>query len=318
MTKSELNESLLPFTATEGIGATIYFIMQTQHGLTAKRADIDDSIQPDIQNQFVETLRTQIINKDDLAILSLSSADDRTNSIYQYDLEETPAGLDLIDNILSNDNLDEFSFAEDDLINAKAIVILIGNDEHQIAIYKRNYPVSLMKQDSVLAIIKSDTRFTKLDSDVLKINDNIDFFKIQGELYIMNLSILERFFGFHDIIERKAREGLNIIQNANILENPEELEELLSDISFARKLVKVTAASPVLGDSVPTSEVIGFTKTHPVLAGKFQYNEDESRIRLHTKQSKQLFLKLLNDDYLISELTRRMYDSFAKDEVPGE
>ncbi|MEZ5358852.1 MAG: anti-phage protein KwaB [Candidatus Zixiibacteriota bacterium] len=315
MTKSELDERLLPLTVTEGVGATVYFIMQTEDGLDAKRADIDDTIQPEIRNQFVESLRTGILDNEELAILSLSSADERTNAIYQYDLEEVPAGLELIDTILTNDNLDDFSFEQDDLASVKALVVLIGNDEHQIAIYKKSYPVSVMKRESVLAIIKSETRFTKLESDVLKINDTVDFFKIASELYIMNLAALERFFGFHNIIERRAKEGIATIEAADILDNPEVLEELLSEVSFARKLVKVTSDSPVLGDGVPNSEVIAFTKTHPALAGRFQYNQDETKIRLHTKQSKQLFLKLLNDDYLKSELTRRMYDSIAKDEV---
>ncbi len=315
MTKSELDEHLLPFTATEGVGATVYFILQSEGGLTAKRADIDETIQPEIRNQFVESLRTGILDNEELAILSLSSADDRTNAIYHYDLDEVPTGLDMIDEVLSNDDLSDFSFEEDDLASVKAIVILVGNDEHQIALYKRFYPVSLLKRDSTLFIIPAETRFTRLDSDVLKINGTIDFFKINGELYIINLSILERFFGFHDIIERKAREGLRAIEAADLLDNPEELEELLSDVSFARKLVKVTADSPVLGDAVPNAEVLKFTQEHPALAGKFQYNEDESKLHVHTKKSKQLFLKLLNDDYLKSELTRRMYDSSAKDEV---
>ena len=39
---------------------------------------------------------------------------------------------------------------------------------------------------------------------------------------------------------------------------------------------------------------------------------------LDTKTSKQLFIKLLNDDFLTSELTRLYYDSLAKDFIEME
>ena len=41
-------------------------------------------------------------------------------------------------------------------------------------------------------------------------------------------------------------------------------------------------------------------------------------ISLHTKKSKDLFVKLLNDDFLTSELTRLFYDSLAKDGILEE
>lgn len=39
------------------------------------------------------------------------------------------------------------------------------------------------------------------------------------------------------------------------------------------------------------------------------------KIRLDTKASKNAFIKLLNDDYLRSNLTNQEYDSIAKDRI---
>jgi hypothetical protein len=38
-------------------------------------------------------------------------------------------------------------------------------------------------------------------------------------------------------------------------------------------------------------------------------------INLHTRTAKDLFVKLLNDDFLTSELTKLFYDSLAKDGI---
>lgn len=48
------------------------------------------------------------------------------------------------------------------------------------------------------------------------------------------------------------------------------------------------------------------------------YSEDDSQIILETKVSKELFVKMLDDAYLTSELTNQFYESKAKDAVNVE
>jgi len=313
MTKEELINQLKPFYKKRAVAATVYFIMKDGDGVRLKLADIESDAQPDILNQYLSFLQTNIIEDEDKSLMPLSASDDRKNVVYQYDLDEVPEELSIIDLILEDDECQPFSFRKDDISDLQGFLILIGNNQNQLVLYKKHYPISLFKRDSVLSF-KVGTRLVKLEKDVLKLNESFDFFQLNGKLFIMNINTLERFFSFHDIIVKKAKEGMATIKNAKIVDNPEELEELLSDVSFARKLTKVTTESPVLGE-ISTKDIIEFTKTHPSLAGKFQYNKRETRIHLHTKTSKNLFLKLLNDDFLLSELTKRHYESMAKDHI---
>ena len=158
----------------------------------------------------------------------------------------------------------------------------------------------------------NDKRFTRLEDDILRLNSSFQFFSINKNLFIRDLKILEKFFGFHKVIENKARNCLERIKTSKILFNPDELESMIDDITFARKLTKVISSSPVL-DKVKKNVVIKFTKNNPALKGKFEYNNQQ--IVLGTKKSKNTFVKLLNDDYLVSELTKQYYDSLAKDRI---
>lgn len=49
-----------------------------------------------------------------------------------------------------------------------------------------------------------------------------------------------------------------------------------------------------------------------------RYTPDGTQFALDTKVSKDLFVKLLNDDFLTSELTQLYYDSLAKDNIENE
>nr|WP_083849160.1 anti-phage protein KwaB [Bacillus timonensis] len=197
------------------------------------------------------------------------------------------------------------------------IIFLIHYNDNTLISYKRNYPINLYKRDrNGIPLIKwgNDTRFKEMPDDILRIYPDFDFFRLNDELFIRNINILEKFFSFHEVIKTTAEKALNDIEAANIIEDIDSLGEMIEDITFARKLTKIGSHSPVL-NKIPANTIIEFVTTYPTLKGRFELNDDNTRIKLKTKKSKKLFLKLLNDDFLQSQLTELHYDSLAKETV---
>ena len=54
-----------------------------------------------------------------------------------------------------------------------------------------------------------------------------------------------------------------------------------------------------------------------MLKNRLKFNAKETKIVLGTKISKEMFLKLLDDDFLKSDLTKLLYDSELKDTLAG-
>lgn len=317
MNTTELNAGLNTlFNNTDELLAEIYFILKDGQETTLRLADLDSAAQKDLTKQFIDKFNEEIVNNEDLNILNISEADDRTNVIYEYNLEEIPEELKVIDQIIEDEDLPNFSFTTDKLEDIKGIAILIEKDGQNLVIYKKHYPINLYKKDSGLSIrrLGNNQRFTILKEDVVKIHPNFEFFKFNNTLFINNLKTLEKFFGFHEVIKNKAASCIDEIESSDILENPSELRHMLDDISFARKLTKAGSNSPVLG-VIPNSTIISFVENFPMLIGKIEINADRTKLKMTSKKSKQLFVKLLNDDFLQSELTRLYYDSLAKDTV---
>ena len=80
-------------------------------------------------------------------------------------------------------------------------------------------------------------------------------------------------------------------------------------------LSRVKKSSPIFKLGITKEAIIEFTKTTPELAGKFKYSDDGNKIRLDTKKSKDAFLKLMNDSFLRSELTKQYYEASTKDNI---
>lgn len=174
----------------------------------------------------------------------------------------------------------------------------------------------MIKRDSFL-LHKKDRRFVKIEGDdILRINGSAQVMKLGNDLFVLETKNFERIFGFEELISKRAIETISEIDEKGILEDVQVLKDAaIDDISFARKLSKVKENSPVISLNISNDDIIRFTKTNPGLKGKFKYTEGDKRIRLDTKASKLAFIKLLNDDYLWSELTNQNYDSIAKDRI---
>lgn len=317
MEKDELNNLLLETITSEGqLVAEIYFILKNDEENYLKFADIAEEHQDELTNQFIKRIKDDVIKDEEIDIINISSADERKSVIYEYDLDEKPDELNHMNKIMENEDLNYFNFNEDNLEDIRGILILIENNNNTLVLYKKHYPVSLYRKSSfsIKRLRSNNQRFTKLEDNILRINSKFQFFRLNDKLFIKDLKTLEKFFGFHKVIKSKAKKCFEKMKDNEILDNPEELQPMIDDITFARKLTKVISSSPVLGE-VSKDIVVSFTQKHPALQGKFKYNTDDDKIKLDTKKSKKAFVKLLNDDFLVSELTDHYYDSLAKDLV---
>ena len=319
MTLDALRGRISEIISNEICGAEFYFLLEAGGEIAIKRADIDGAAQQELSRNFVDSISGTILLNDELTLLDISSADDRSQAIYRYDLPEIPVQLSHLETVLQRDDFGLFDFSSYDLKNLKGIVILIGHGTNQLALYKHQYPIALLKRDSSFNLIRirNQNRLEKLDDDVLRLNPKFEFMRVGSEYYIVDIKTLEKFFGFHDAVRNAATQGIANIQESGLVADTQPLLARLDDISFSRKLVRAGRASPVLG-VIPNEQVIAFVGNHPALRGKFRLSDDGTRIQLDTKVSQNLFVKLLNDDFLQSELTKRYYASLAKDTLETE
>jgi hypothetical protein len=154
-----------------------------------------------------------------------------------------------------------------------------------------------------------------LSKDALAIDDSFDFLLLDGDLIVLKLRTLERYFGFNEVILNKAQSTIDEIENYGLIENTDKLGEMLDNKIFAKKLMGLKD-SPVM--DLTTNSVVNFVRQHPVLSKQIKLSEDNTQLHLDTKVSMKSVVKLLNDDYLTSELTHIDYDSLAKDKLESE
>ncbi|MCF6257259.1 MAG: DUF4868 domain-containing protein [Gammaproteobacteria bacterium] len=312
MNRGELVQNLSYFIENiDAIGISIYVILRD--GGDIKKLDVSSEALPNLKKIFMKSIEDDLVLPEELSVLPLSTSDDRINVVYEYDID-IPDELKKMDEITQTDDIEFFDVSNSEVSSVKALLIEIGDNDKQVVLYKTMAPINLYGRSS-LFLIKSDQRFKQITEEFIRITPGFQVLRYENSLIVLDLKTIERMFGFHDAIKREALLGMKAITDSAILVNPDSLLELLDDVTFARKLVKVAKSSPVIRSGVANSIIVSFCKTFPTLKGKIRFNENEDKINLDTKISKNLFIQLLMDNYLTSELTKFNYASVAKDEV---
>lgn len=296
---------------------SLFFVLKTDEGLQVKKADIENGTTTNELSELFGNRLRQLLSNNELRIANLSSSDESPNSIYEYDYTEFPEDMLIIEgfDIHSATIIDNFSFSNDKLNTLMGYIVYIGDMENGIICFKKHFSFSLIKRESFL-LYKHDERFKKLDADdILRFNDDIHLFKIDDKIFVLDIKVVESYLGFEELIRNRAQKAIDDISSIGIVEDINILRDAAEDIAFSRKLSKLAGQSLIISQSIPNEKVIDFSKKHPGLKNAFRYSVDGKKISLDTKASQKAFLKLLNDDFLISELTNQSYDSLAKDRI---
>ncbi len=317
--KSEIEKML-----NDDIGIMLYAVLKTDRGKEVKFLNIadeqggQDNTSADLRDGFAKTVKNKFeeYNVAD-EIIKLSSADERKDTLYYYDLDEFPKEMEMLKDIYEGWNEEEvFNFREDNLNQIIALIIVIGNENQNLIMYKQQYPVSLLNRDKyMLTPVPHQNRLKRFDRDILRIDFNYQFFLWNGVIYISDIKKMEKICAFRDIIKNEAKISIKKIEEMQILDNIEVLNDELDDITFARKLTRVYKDSRVLG-KVSNQAIIEFSKRHNYFKNNpLKLTASKDKFVLDTKKSKETFIKLMNDDLLTSQLTNFDYESLAKNDI---
>ena len=301
----------------EPIGIRIHLVKKNEDKIEGLLlADVSQELSEDLKEIFQETINRKFFNNEELNFSNISTALETSNSAFYYDIDEFPEKLNVLKDFDTWQDYDEFSFSNDDFERIKAILITVGNQDRYFTIFKHVYPVTIVRQDKILGFVPIGNRFEKLNSNILQINNTIDFIFASDNLIVNNIKTLSSVYGYKEIVKNQAREKVQLIGGLDLIENLDELTEFISNVKYAKRVLRINPNSPVM--QLARTRIIDFVSGHSKLSRKIRFNENGDRILLDTDVSKVITIGILNDDFLKSNLTDLDYESEKKAEFDFE
>ena len=281
-------------------------------GNNLKKIKLEDNASKKLSVSFSESILEKFDNE--IRIKSIEDFDDEdAKAIYYFDESNLIDDLKILINLpeeieeVSNINLNEISF----------ILIKLGiNDEKSCILYKKLSPIHLLKQSLKVSFLSLEQGMLKeYDKNLLKLDNNFHFLLLDDKVFVLNFNILEKNFKYNDVILQKAQLAIEKLETIEILEDLQKIKELSNDKSFAKKIFKIDKSDVIRVLKEEPQKVINFITNHEKLKNFFEIKDGKIRLKKQTKKHAEKLIKLLNDDFIQSELTNIMYETLNKERL---
>lgn len=228
---------------------------------------------------------------------------DNTNSLFEIPQNETYSPF------LFLNNLSDETFNDTDKPYLFGFIFRFNIGKKEFFAYQQVYPVTVPQKKKGTFLYSKNNVYKEFTKELLRIDYRIDLLIIEDSIIAGNIKLLQSKFGFEMFIRNESKSTLDLITKMDIIENMEKLcaFEGKEKLTNAKKLMKIKK-SPVL--SMDKNILIKNLQTLPRYKEKLTIIDNKIKIR--TNKDIEVLLKILNDDYLKSELTGKPYESSNK------
>lgn len=232
------------------------------------------------------------------------------NVIWQYPTSEVP----FFNKILNEfQTAEETYYDEDDLPYSEiwAVWFKLKIQRSIFYILKKITPSKVLSTGGVLAMIFKGDSFKSLKEDVLTIDGTFDVLACNNTLIFENKQKFEKALLYEEIKQEIAKEALEEIYHIDIIENFDDFQQMLIDDKHSiNKLTKLKAKRYFREKTFED-----YRRIIDRYNINIELDEAEEKFIITNKAQAKLLVKVLNDDYLMSELTEIKYSAHSKETI---
>ena len=314
MTKEELKQKL-QFLSVEQIEKRISIYVTTQDtGL--QLFNIKEEDKPDLLKMFIDEIQSKLINDDNYLLEDYSTSLKREDVLHLYDLPNYTDEMNCCLNVLELDNPDNFNAKITPVENINGMYVVIrGNIGQNIVLYK--YILTIDKtytRSSFLFFGKDDELFERQKETLLRITPSFHLIYIADRIILTDMKKLESTLHLDAILKRETEQHISSIKGRNLIASDNYLRKACESPNMCKKLRHALTKGKVVLKSISNTDIVSFAEKKKNKL-KLHVNASKDRFDLRSKAEAVRFIKLMDDDYLYSELTKEDYDSNNKDSM---
>ncbi len=250
---------------------------------------------------------------DDAAQVRMAhGADDDVSSSVEADLMRFPFFLNLVrGRVISGEPAS--------VLNAQEVPQVCGllfryaidgaDGKNCIVAFQRTQRMWIQQKSSYLLFDGAQATPEAFSSRSIRVGTSFDFCMYDDSLYFRNLKALEILFKFNQLVSQHAKDYADTLDP--ILADFEKLDERIdASRGVANRLLKMQREGTPVAD-MNADDLQYRANRIAYYSHKLKFNED-GKVMLTTNREVSDFLRMLNDEYLVSPLTQGAYEARSK------
>ncbi len=176
--------------------------------------------------------------------------------------------------------------------------------------YQYIYSIAIPNKSGLgFLLTQEGTLFKEMKKPLFSISSKINFMIVNGNIITNDIDIMQRNFGFSKFIRSEAAKVMNTVNDIGIVDSMDKIQKYVEGdkLTYAKKMMQIKS-SPVL--NMKPKVLLNKIKTSPTYSNKLKIVDN--KIVLETKKQVEVFIKMLNDTWLKSELTEQLYEAEVK------
>ncbi|GAA4545015.1 Kiwa anti-phage protein KwaB-like domain-containing protein [Pseudonocardia xishanensis] len=183
-------------------------------------------------------------------------------------------------------------------------------------------PSAVLEERDGLAAWFNGSAFDRLDNDIVVFNDRVDAISVDGYTFFMNVHNFVRAFQFVDQMKQAARETFDLVLADLQFEDRESFRRVATtDLTMITKMTSIQRkmeAYPRYREALKMESLLEFVDKNPYIEIEFDGEGSDRKFRFsNNPRARFKILKLLDDDYLRSNLTEFDYEVDSKGAPSG-
>ena len=271
----------------------------------------------ELLDMFIDSVKEKLIDDVHYSIEEYSTTVLRENAIYRYDLpaEHWTTEMNRMQEVIGIQASEYFDTRETPIENITGIYALIkGNEGQNVVVYKHITAVDKTYARSSFLFFKDNDMFQRQKENLLRISPVIHMVMVDNEILLLDMKKLETALGLKDILAREAERDIQAVMDKRLVTNNQHLKKVCEKTSMCKKLWHALTQSKVILNGIDNRRIIEFAESKREKL-KFHFNEAKDAFDIKSKAEAERFIKLLDDDFLRSELTQEDYDSYDKESL---
>lgn len=305
MNREEMLGKVKAIVATEAVyGIDIYTGIKVGDLYTLKRLKATDKLRACARKLIGGTIETRYLDAE-IEYESSENVADNKKAFYGVVQDDEYKPFDFLANYQAAD-----FYNDEDRKNLTGFFFRINLNDNVIWAYQHVYSMSRIdKSKHIFARLTGNNTYDDIEEDIVQIDARVDLLVLGQSIVTAKVDLLQEHFGFEKYIRAGAQQTIEIIKEMDIVTGLEKFIALenKSKLTNAKKLLKAKN-SPVL--RMRSDVLIDRIKEHSQYSSMFLIEDDH--ITIKSQKDAAAFIKMVNDDYVRSELTGQEYDSSTK------
>lgn len=223
-------------------------------------------------------------------------------------LASEPQISNLIEGISQIEQPEVFSEEDEVIDKLKFYTIICSNTNQKKSIFFRIYsPKKELTRGGLFALMMNQGQYNTINNKIFLFDEDIDCFAWDGFLFIKNIYYFQRIFNYFEQIRTKATQTIDLVTDKIQIENLDEFKTACNaQLTMMEKLARIANKPYLQSITMPAIQ-------QTIKEFKLDIEVRDEKLVFDSHPTKRwLILKLLDDDYLGSKMTRERYEVNSK------